>query len=512
MPYLAHFGLKDHPFTLTPNIDYYFPTQETANIVASLEFALRRDTGIIKVVGEVGTGKTLLCRLLMHKLVDTERVAYINAPQADARSIVRTVCEEFGIDPGSDEGTPFSALNHFLVEEHVQNRLAVVVVDEAQHLGKEGLEAIRLISNLETEKNKLLQIVLFGQTELDELLKDPSLRQLNQRVVFSFTTKPLTAGEVKRYVAHRIRVSRKEGIVYDIFSDGALALVAKQSGGIPRVVNILSDKSLLVAFSAGSPIVQKAHAAEAVRDTPNLIARSSFHPFAWIGQLSGRAVAWTMAGFAVLAAAAGGYYVARLGAPQTAPPPVASAPLLVPAPAQVAAAAPVVAPTPVAVAPAPAPVAVAAPVVAPVVAPPPVVVAPAPVAVAPAPVAVAAPAPVAAPPPVVRVTPPPPVAASPAAFTAPTAVASPAPVPAVQPVHVAARKPVHHHHVVKHFAPRQTTVADRSSPPPAQPPFVASPEQPAEPMIDNSYGLLPVPVRILPLPDPPVGSFEGDKR
>ena len=136
MPYLAHFGLKDHPFTLTPNIDYYYPTQENANIIASLDFALRRDTGIIKIVGEVGTGKTLLCRLLMNKLVDTDSVAYINAPQADAASIVRRICEEFGIDLRAEDGSPYPALNRFLIDEHAKGRLAVVVVDEAQHLGK----------------------------------------------------------------------------------------------------------------------------------------------------------------------------------------------------------------------------------------------------------------------------------------------------------------------------------------------------------------------------------------
>ncbi len=276
MPYLAHFGLKDHPFTLTPNIDYYYPTQENANIIASLDFALRRDSGIMKIVGEVGTGKTLLCRMLINKLVDTDSVAYINAPQADAQSILRTICGEFGIELGSPDGSPYAALNRFLVEEHANGRLAVVVVDEAQHLGKEGLEAVRLISNLETERRKLLQIVLFGQTELDELLRDPGLRQLNQRVAFSFNTGPLTPGEAKRYITHRLRVSRQQGVEYEIFADAALSAIAEASGGIPRVINILADKSLLVAFSDGSPIVQRAHALEAIRDTSGLVSPRRF--------------------------------------------------------------------------------------------------------------------------------------------------------------------------------------------------------------------------------------------
>ena len=271
MPYLAHFGLKEHPFTLTPDVGYFFPTEEHANIIASVEFALRRDTGIIKVVGEVGTGKTLLCRLLIQKLVDTEAVAYINAPRASANSIVLAVCREFGLTVEDDPDAAYGALNQFLVEEHANGRLAVVVVDEAQHLGKEGLELVRLISNLETEKKKLLQIVLFGQTELDELLRDPSLRQLNQRIVFSLGTKPLTAAESKAYINHRVKLSRREGIVYDVFSPRAVDQLARSCGGIPRVLNIVADKSLLAAFADGAPVVQPKHVLEALKESAAIV-------------------------------------------------------------------------------------------------------------------------------------------------------------------------------------------------------------------------------------------------
>jgi MSHA biogenesis protein MshM len=271
MPYLAHFGLEEHPFTLTPDVDYFFPTQEHANIIGSVEFALRRDTGIIKVVGAVGTGKTLLCRLLIKKLVDSEAVAYINAPRANANSIILAMCREFGIDVGDDADAAYHSLNGFLVEEHAKNRLAILVVDEAQHLGKEGLELVRLVSNLETEKRKLLQIVLFGQTELDELLADPSLRQLTQRIAFSLETKPLTVEESKRYINHRLRVSRRQGVEYDVFSPRAVDLLARACGGIPRVLNIVADKSLLAAFATGSAVVQPAHVAEAIKESPALV-------------------------------------------------------------------------------------------------------------------------------------------------------------------------------------------------------------------------------------------------
>lgn len=346
MPYLAHFGLKEHPFTLTPNIDFYYPTQETANIVASLDFALHRESGIVKVVGEVGTGKTLLCRLLMHKLEANERVAYINAPQADVQTIIHMVCEEFGLLAESKESTSFAALNRFLVETHSEGKLAVVVVDEAQHLGKEGLEAIRLISNLETERSKLLQIVLFGQTELDELLSDPSLRQINQRIVFSFNTKPLSPGEAKRYMSHRIQVSRQPGVTYEIYSDAALELIARRSGGIPRVVNILADKSLVVAFSEGSPTVQKAHVLSAVEDTANLVTRHNFS----LGRAGWRGA--VAASIAVIALSAGAYLLSGR-TPTSAPPALAAS---VPAePEPTANPPPIVTPPPTITQPPPAP-------------------------------------------------------------------------------------------------------------------------------------------------------------
>jgi MSHA biogenesis protein MshM len=298
MPYLAHFGLEEHPFTLTPDVEYFFPTEEHANIIASVEFALRRDTGIIKVVGDVGTGKTLLCRLLIKKLIDTEAVAYINAPRASANSILLGVCHEFGIEDADNPDTAYTALNRFLVEEHAKGRLAVVVVDEAQHLGREGLELVRLISNLETEKSKLLQIVLFGQTELDELLSDPSMRQLNQRIAFSLSTKPLDVNESKAYINHRIRVSRRPGVEYDVFGRRAVELLARSCGGVPRVINIVADKSLLAAFADGAAVVQPAHVAEALKESGTLVrpVTRNRRNFGW---LATRVASYFGAAFAV---------------------------------------------------------------------------------------------------------------------------------------------------------------------------------------------------------------------
>src|SRR3954471_17955584 len=236
MPYLAHFGLKEQPFTLTPNTNQYFPIEKHVEIIQSIQFGIARNTGILKVVGDIGTGKTMLCRLLLRKLVSSnDAVAYLNAPQVDPDSLVGLVASEFGLEPGT-KAQMLQGLNTFLLEQHALGRNAVLIVDEAQALGSAGLEAVRLLSNLETERNKLLQIVLFGQSELDELLQRPDLRQINQRIGFSFTTGPLTVAEATHYISHRVRMSRAEGIDFPVFCDSAMQVLVESAAFVPRVI------------------------------------------------------------------------------------------------------------------------------------------------------------------------------------------------------------------------------------------------------------------------------------
>ncbi|NKB45863.1 MAG: AAA family ATPase [Alphaproteobacteria bacterium] len=270
MPYLAHFGLKEHPFTLTPNTNQYFPIDTHVEIIQSIQFGIARNTGILKVVGDVGTGKTMLCRLLLRKLVSSnDAVAYLNAPQCDPESLVGLVCTEFGIEAGT-RTQMLQALNTFLLEQHAIGRNAVLIVDEAQALGAEGLETIRLLSNLETERHKLLQIVMFGQSELDDLLGQPNLRQIIQRIGFSFTTGPLTMDEAIHYVTHRLEASRMDGIEFPVFDAASVRLLASSAQFVPRVINILADKSLLVAYGEGSIQVTEKHAAAAIEDSPQI--------------------------------------------------------------------------------------------------------------------------------------------------------------------------------------------------------------------------------------------------
>ena len=331
MPYLAHFGLREHPFSLTPNTERYFPTSGKTQVLQSLEYGIRRSSGIMKVVGDVGTGKTLLCRLLLRQLTaaqdgDASGIAYLNAPQAEGDPLIALVCHEFGV-PAGDRAAMLRGLNEFLLARHAARHDTVLVVDEAQALGPAGLETIRLLSNLETERAKLLQIVLFGQPELDDLLARPDLRQINQRIAFSFDSVPFSRAEIGAYVKHCLRVSRVDGVAYDIFEPKALDEITRASAGVPRVINILCDKALLIAYGEGARSVTRAHARGAIADSPTIVgggagaAASGKAGWAWAAALAlllglGGA-GWYWAGDRVVEA------VAPLIAPQPAPAPPA---------------------------------------------------------------------------------------------------------------------------------------------------------------------------------------------
>lgn len=267
MPFLEHFGFTERPFALTPNCELYYPSEAHQEVLRSLAYAIQRGEGIVKVSGEVGTGKTLLCRLLIAALIESKTVAYIINPQDDSDWVMGAVCREFGLDPDGP-GDPFHRLNAFLLEQFREGRSAVLMVDEAQALGMVGLETVRRLSNLETEKSKLLQIILFGQPELDRLLMTHGLRQLNQRIVFSFTIAPLSLDTTVDYVRYRVRRSSEDVAAADkLFDAKALRAIARVSRGIPRLANIIADKSLLAAYCESATQVAPQHVREAVADS-----------------------------------------------------------------------------------------------------------------------------------------------------------------------------------------------------------------------------------------------------
>ncbi|MFA6279648.1 MAG: AAA family ATPase [Bdellovibrionales bacterium] len=288
MPFLTHFGLATYPFGLTPNPALYYAWGETESLLAALKFSITRGDGLLKIVGEVGSGKTLLCRLLLDGLNQLPiDIAYLNAPVAiQPNALPALVAHEFGIKrkAGQDEG---EALRTFLLARHAQGRRCVLVIDEAQALGAAGLEVVRLLSNLETETDKLLQIVLFGQAELDRLLHQKALRQILQRIHFSFMTRPFPREVVDSYIRFRLEHCavkagkgrhKKSGLSVS-FAPQATSMIARASGGLPRLVNVLADKALLAAYAQGVTLIEPAHVHAACRETAGLA-----WPWNWINK------------------------------------------------------------------------------------------------------------------------------------------------------------------------------------------------------------------------------------
>ena len=276
--YETHFGLQEAPFALTPNTRYFLRSPSHADALELLLVALREREGFIKITGEVGTGKTLLCRLLLNELDDIACTAYIPNPHLSADTLYEAVAEELGVDISGCANTHqvLKALNQRLIDLAMDHQPVVLVIDEAQAMPEPTIEALRLLTNLETESTKLLQVVLFGQPELDQLLGKDSLRQLRQRITFQYHLKPLDRASVAQYLRHRLAQAGYNG--GELFAPGALKLIARSSGGIPRLVNILAHKGLLAAWGQGARQVGRVHVLSAIRDTdsairPGLIGR-----------------------------------------------------------------------------------------------------------------------------------------------------------------------------------------------------------------------------------------------
>ncbi|WP_150914375.1 ExeA family protein [Marinobacter halotolerans] len=276
--YESHFGLQEAPFALTPNTRYFLRARSHNDALELLLVALREREGFIKITGEVGTGKTLLCRLLLNELEQEAYTAYIPNPHLTPETLYAAVAEELGVDVNTCANTHqiLKALNERLISLAMEQRPVVLVIDEAQAMPEETIEALRLLTNLETESIRLLQVVLFGQPELDELLKRDSLRQLKQRITFQYHLAPLDKVLVAQYLRHRLAQAGYNG--GDLFSSSALKLITRSSGGIPRLVNIIAHKALLAAWGKGDRQVDRAHVMLAIRDTdsarmPGLFAR-----------------------------------------------------------------------------------------------------------------------------------------------------------------------------------------------------------------------------------------------
>jgi len=277
--YNKHFGLREAPFSITPDTSFSFASGVFQEALNTLLIAVKNGEGFIKITGEVGTGKTLLCRKFLASLDESFVTAYIPNPYLEPSTLLIALADELNLNVKRDldQHLMLKALTLAMLDFARKGKRVLVCLDEAQAMPLETLEALRLLSNLETEKRKLIQVVLFGQSELNDKLELPSLRQLKQRIAFHYEMQPLSREELDYYVAHRLTVAGQQGGT--LFSKRALAVLYRASGGIPRLVNIICHKSLLLVFGEGKQQVDEKHIRLAASDTP---AAKPEHQTRWL--------------------------------------------------------------------------------------------------------------------------------------------------------------------------------------------------------------------------------------
>jgi len=286
--YLDHFGLAEAPFRITPHPDFFFDGADRGATLEALIYAVLHEEGIVKVSGEVGSGKTMLCRVLMERLPGHVDTIYLATPSIARDEILHAIADELQVNlSGERTSAVLRALQEHLIALYAAGRRVVILIDEAHAMPEETLEQVRLLSNLESSRHKLLQIVLFGQPELDEILAQLSLRQLRDRITHSFRMRPLAEPEVGRYIDFRMRAAGYRGP--EVFAPRAIGMIARASSGLTRRINILADKSLLAAFTENAHRV----AAKQVRAA---VADSEFTPLAKSRRPSNIVVAAVAAG------------------------------------------------------------------------------------------------------------------------------------------------------------------------------------------------------------------------
>ncbi len=269
--YLQHFRLRNYPFTLTPNTQFFFDAGDHHDALNVLRVALQSGEGFIKVVGEVGTGKTILCRKLLNELEKKFATIYVPNPFLTPTGLILAVAEELGLGDLSsiDRHALLKKITYRLVELHRAGTRVVLLVDEAQSLPDASIETLRLLTNLETETQKLLQVVLFGQPELDQRLKQPLLRPLRQRISFAARLAPMNRSRMRAYVLHRLAMAGYAGDA--LFTSVALNELYRASSGVPRVVNILCHKAMMAAYGRGERQIGRKHVQRAVADSRSLV-------------------------------------------------------------------------------------------------------------------------------------------------------------------------------------------------------------------------------------------------
>jgi MSHA biogenesis protein MshM len=294
--YLEHFGLSEPPFRITPHTDFFFDGADRGTTLEALVYAVLHDEGIVKVSGEVGSGKTMLCRMLMERLPQQVATIYLATPSLARDEILHAIADDLDLKLPERRTLALRELQEHLIRLYAAGRRVVILIDEAHAMPEDTLEQVRLLSNLESNRHKLLQIVLFGQPELDETLAKASLRQLRDRITQAFRMRPLAVSEVTRYLSFRMRAAGYRGP--EVFSPRAAARIAHASHGLTRRINILADKALLAAYTENTHAITERHAKAAIADSEFAIAPTSSRSGAYFaaallaGVVLGAAFVW----------------------------------------------------------------------------------------------------------------------------------------------------------------------------------------------------------------------------
>jgi type II secretory pathway predicted ATPase ExeA len=324
--YLEHFGLSEPPFRITPHIDFFFDGADRGATLEALAYAVLHDEGIVKVSGEVGSGKTMLSRVLIERLPPEVDTIYLATPSLAHDEILHAIGDELKLSLSRERrSVALRELQEHLIKLYGAGRRVVVLIDEAHVMPEDTLEQVRLLSNLESNRHKLLQIVLFGQPELDATLAKRELRQLRDRITHGFRMRPLSTPEVARYVSFRMRAAGYRGP--EVFHPRAVSLIARASGGLNRRINILADKALLAAFTESAHAVTDKHVRAAVADSEFAAVVRRAAPRAAViagaalaaGIALGAAVPWLIAALNPGQTAAARPAVARPAPPTPAP-------------------------------------------------------------------------------------------------------------------------------------------------------------------------------------------------
>lgn len=265
--YFKFYKFKETPFNMTPNSRFFFKSARHTEALSTLVYAIEERKGFVVITGDIGSGKTTVCRTLLNKLGPSTKAALITNTYISAKDMLCNILEEFEVEyiPGS-KSKLLSQLNQYLIGQLREDNNIVLIIDEAQNLKLAVLEEVRMLSNLETENEKLIQIIFLGQPELKKKLALPQLEQLRQRIVVFYHLSPLTCVEAKEYVLHRLRVASESDRKY--FTEGALDLIYKYSKGVPRLINQISDSALLNGFIYEKQVIDKALMEEVVNESP----------------------------------------------------------------------------------------------------------------------------------------------------------------------------------------------------------------------------------------------------